>query len=118
MQVTDFSNITINELQQKMIEIKQMQDRAESQHEHYKIQDIKQELLRGYFGSLLKMFDDLEYKDTIKNETLKKHINTMQWQLDHFRREQVVDSTDALIHLVTRRLNIHSITLLDSDPNK
>lgn len=112
MELTDFYNMTINDLQGKMLEIEQLRGKAKGSNELHKIHDIEHELLRGYFGTLLKMFDQLEFKDIGIDKKLANLLDNLEWKIDHFRRDQNVDSTDALIQFATRRHMVHSIEMV------
>lgn len=113
MELTDFYNMTINDLQEEMLKIEQLRRQAEGSSEHHIIHNLERELLRGYFGTLLRMFDQLEFKDIGMNNKLANLLDNLEWKLDHFRREQTVDSTDALIQFAKRRHMLQSIEIVN-----
>lgn len=60
------------------------------------------------------MFDQLEFKDIGIDNKLANLLDNLEWKLDHFRREQNVDSIDALIHFAKRRHMLQSIEIVRS----
>ncbi|BFH10992.1 hypothetical protein J6TS7_59690 [Paenibacillus dendritiformis] len=74
---------------------------------------MEEDLLRNFFGTIIEMFDSFEFKDIKHDNKLNELLKQQKWKLDHFRREQTLDSIGALIQFASRRYMIKSIELID-----